>query len=256
MLNHIWTLLINKSVTGSVTGRIGDMPRSVEYREVVLSAGLNSIRRVLFGTNPDFEFLNYRTKQLVTCIIRSALESYAYTFDKRHTYDEAVLDFLPQQNYTPTANLITGSSLNLNTHGQPISPDLNGIMRHSYTLSSDGVNLYLTGLNGFSELITGLVANEQKPLGISGYLFSLSNPNAVQTWIIEFMNKPTASLGTLIANMERVGEPALLELFNPTNEQPYLTFKNIFFNSSDLPLRCAAVALALAYQTEKRRTLS
>lgn len=256
MLNHIWTLLLNKSVTSSVTGRIGDMPRSIEYKEVVLSAGLNSIRRILFGTNPDVEFLNYRTKQLITCVINGALEPYAYTFDSRHTYDEAVLDFLPQQNYIPAAKLITGSSLNLNTHGQPISPDLNGIMRHSYTLSSDGINLYLTGLNGLSDLIIGLAANEQKPLGISGYSFSLSNPNAVQTWIIEFMNKPTVSLGTLMANIEKIGEPALLELFNATNEEPYLTFKNIFFNSSDLPLRCAAVALALAYQTEKRRTLS
>jgi hypothetical protein len=57
-----------------------------------------------------------------------------------------------------------------------------------------------------------------------------------------------------MANVAVVGEPALHELFGITEEEPYTTFRNVFFNSQDLPLKCAAVALALAYQTEKRRT--
>ena len=254
MLNHIWTLLLNDSVSAPVTGRIGELPRDLNYKKVTLPSGLMSVRNSLYGATPDKEMLNYRSKQLLTCVLNSALAAYAFEFDARNTYNENTVDFLNATAYKPEPKLINGvSTLNMNISGSAVAPDASGIMRHSYTVvASDGV-LNLTGLQGLTTTTTGAIANQSYALGISGYSFSLTDPTITQTWLIEFLNKPVVALGTLIANISRVGEPALNELFGITTDEPYNTFKNVFFNSSDLPLQCAAVTLALAYQTEKRR---
>ena len=254
MLNHIWTLLVNESTTASVRGRLGELPQTAGYNKVVLPAGLNSVRRALYGANPDIEMLHYRTNQFIKCVLSSNLQAYAYTFDARNTYNETISDFFGTAAYRPTPQQISGSSaLTMNIHGTPTAPDASGIIRHSYSLTTIGGDVHLTGLNGTTDLITGLTANEQKALGKSGYTFSLSDPAQPQTWLIEFLNKPTAALGTLIANVEVCGETSINELFGITTTEPYSTFRNIFFDSPDLPLRCAAVVLALAYQTESRR---
>jgi len=254
MLNHIWTLLINENVTSSVRGRLGELPQTPGYKKVSLTSGLNSIKRCLYGSRPDLEMLNYRTHQFIKCLLNSSLSSYAYTFDSRNTYDESITDFLGKEVYLPKPKLISGStSLSLNIHGLPVPPDSNGIIRHSYSLITSGNDLILTNLLGISTTITGIAANEQKKLGDSGYLFSLSNPNQTQSWLIEFLNKPTFSLKTLINDISSVGEPALNELFGIAVIEPYITFKNVFFNAQDLPLKCSAVCLALAYRTEEIR---
>ena len=230
MLNHIWTLLVNQPVTAPVNGRLGELPRAVNYKQVLLPAGINSIRRLLFGTTPDAEMLHFRSQQLLTCVLNSTLAPYAFEFDTRHTYNETITDFLSLELYRPAPQLINGTStLGMNIHGSPTT-------------------------NNTTQVFTGLAANEQAPLGISGYSFSLTAPTTAQTWLIEFLNQPTTSLGTIMANIAVVGEPALNELFGITADEPYATFRNIFFDAQDLTLKCAAVTLALAYQTEKRRT--
>lgn len=255
MLNHIWTLLVNQPVTAPVNGRLGELPRAVNYKEVVLPAGISSIRRLLFGTTPDTEMLHFRSQQLLTCVLNSPLASYAFEFDPRHTYDETVTDFLSLELYRPAPRLINGvPTLGMNIHGGPTAPDAKGIIRYSFTLVTDGSVVNLTASNSTTQVFTGLATNEQAPLGISGYSFSLTAPTAAQVWLIEFLNQPTASLGTIMANIAVVGEPALNELFGITADEPYATFRNIFFDARDLTLKCAAVTLALAYQTEKRRT--
>jgi hypothetical protein len=257
MLNHIWTLLLNEDVTASIRGRLGELPQTPGYKKVVLSSGLNSIRRCLYGTNPDIEMLHYRTRQFIKCLLSGRLEPYAYAFDSRHTYNEESTDFFSSSIYRPVPKLISGASnLVMNIHASAAPPDSSGIIRHSYSLTTSGSILYVTGLAGFSQTITSLAANEQRELGKSGYYFSLSDPTQPQIWLVEFINKPVASLGTLMANVAVSGEPAINELFGITDTEPYITFKKIFFESQDLPLKCAAVALALAYQTENKRVIS
>lgn len=254
MLNHLWTLLLNQTVTSPIRGRPGELPQSLGYQQVILPSGISSIRRTLFGAEPDIEMLNYRCRQLLTCVLNSVLEPYAFTFDPRNTYDTQTLEFLGPETYIPVPQRVYGdSALLMNIFGTPTAPDARGRIKHSFTLTAAGTTIDLTGVNALPVTILNLAANERAALGISGYSFSLSNPTASQLWLIEFLNRPTASLGTLMANVAVAGEPALHELFGITKEEPYATFRNIFFDSQDLPLKCAAVALALAYQTEKRR---
>jgi hypothetical protein len=254
MLNHIWTLLVNQSTTAPIRGRLGELPQSVNYKQVPLPSTLGSIRRLLFGAEPDIEMLYYRSQQLLTCVLSSTLAPYAFEFDSRHTYDENIIDFLGLELYRPVPQLISGATtLGMNIHGSPAAPDAKGIIRYSFTLMTNGPVVNLTAANSTTQVFTGLASNEEAPLGISGYSFSLTNPSVAQMWLIEFLNQPTASLGTIIANIAVVGEPALNELFGITADEPYATFRNIFFDAQDLTLKCAAVTLALAYQTEKRR---
>lgn len=257
MLNHIWTLLVNENTSASTRGRLGELPQTPGYSKVALPAGLNSIRRVLYGTNPDIEMLHYRTHQFIKCILSGDLAPHAHTFDPRNTYAEPVSAFFGTDVYAPTPQRISGSStLTMNIHGSPTAPDASGVIRHSYSLTTSGGDIHLTGLGGMKETITGLAANEQKLLGKSGYSFSLSAPSQPQTWLIEFLNKPVASLGTLMANVGVSGEPTIHELFGIIDVEPYSSFKRVFFDAQDLPLKCAAVALALAYQTESRRVIT
>jgi len=255
MLNHIWTLLINNTVTSAVTGRLGDLPQTPGYKSVTLPSSLQNIRRLLFGGQPDPETLNYRTRQLLSCVLNSSLAEFATALDPRHTYDASGSDFFNLELYYPRPQQINGSTTaGMNIHGSPEADDANGIMAYSYTITDNGAaDIYLTGSRNESQALPGLAANEQRRLGKSGYYFSLTAPDAAQTWLVEFVNKPKITLGQIIANVSVAGEPTLLALFGITDEQPFQTFRNIFFDVPDLPLKCAAVALALAYRTEQLR---
>ena len=148
MLNHLWTLLLNQTVTSPIRGRPGELPQSLGYQQVILPSGISSIRRTLFGAEPDIEMLNYRCRQLLTCVLNSVLEPYALTFDPRNTYDTQTLEFLGPETYIPVPQRVYGdSALVMNVFGTPTAPDARGRIKHSFTLTAAGTTIDLTGVN-------------------------------------------------------------------------------------------------------------
>lgn len=79
-------------------------------------------------------------------------------------------------------------------------------------------------------------------------------PGLVARWFVETTAAPEPILPTAISALEMIGEPASIELFGFKNEEPYLTFKNLWFDHP-LPIyRLSGIVLALIYRTEELRS--
>lgn len=250
MVNHIWTLLRNLSAAND--GRPGDMLVSDSYVPVSLTGDLLGVRRVLFGADPDVEMINYRSHQMLSCIMNSQLRDHLFKYGKANTYENRPLDFTERNRYSPTVTKLSGTG-SFRVFGDPTTPDDTGRMRYSLNVSSNGTDGQVTDVKGAVTTVLGLVAGTAYPLGGSGYKYVFDNPGIVQAWHVEGLLAPRRSLGTLIANMEASGENLYLALFGTERVEPYLTYRNAYSNAKETIVRMAALALALATRTEELR---
>ena len=257
MYNHLRTLLINQDGTN----RPGfDFPGEelvpAEYKTTGLPASLQSIRRILFGGDPDRAMLNYRVKQLLSLIQCTELQEFVTQLDPRLTYDIADENTLAMDaTFQPTVE--ANSVGELQFIGSPESPDMSGRSRYVFRVitigdiarvwravpNNDVQDYPLTVVDGLSNAI---------PLEGSGYSAVL-NTAANTTFNIQIFLRPTWDLGQLVPLLERVGEPALDALLGITKVEPYQTFRNLWYDHDELPYRLGAIVLALGYRTEELR---
>lgn len=72
-------------------------------------------------------------------------------------------------------------------------------------------------------------------------------------WRVEAF-APPASVLSILPLLEMMGEPNLLELFGVSNyDQPYATFKNLWFDHPLAAYRLAGFTMAMIYRTEEIR---
>lgn len=87
MINHARTLLLNMPAIGAAI----QTETAAEYvpptfKPVSLSSPLRTLRRVLFGSDPDPRFLNLRVRELMSYLHQTELEEFVYALDQRVTY--------------------------------------------------------------------------------------------------------------------------------------------------------------------------
>jgi len=75
----------------------------------------------------------------------------------------------------------------------------------------------------------------------------------IARWFVETKATPEPILPVAIPGLEMIGEPANLELFGFKNEEPYLTFKNLWLDHPLPVYRLGGIVLALIYRTEELR---
>lgn len=94
---------------------------------------------------------------------------------------------------------------------------------------------------------TGLTVenNEETP--------PLNDGAIVAQWVIETKVNPITFLTTGFPALEMLGEPAFLELFGVGAEEPYNTFKNLWFDHPLPAYKLSGIVLALIYRTEELR---
>lgn len=261
MLNHARTLLMNVTCPSPQAMLYpGDELIAPGFRQLALPTYLNTVRARIYGAAPDRYMRNYRTRQLLALLHAGPLEEFVLALDRRVTYgfdDEALVGnglFLPRVTAVAAAGpplLVTGS---------PAAPDATGRMYHSFAVDVSGANTvgvtgrqpphlastvpYAVGDGGVSERI---------PLPGTGYGFRLRAGDANTSWLVEVLLRPQRDLGQIAADLEGVGEPVLLQLFGVGREEPYLTFRNLWFDQRETPLRLGGLVMALVYRTEERR---
>lgn len=76
----------------------------------------------------------------------------------------------------------------------------------------------------------------------------------VAQWFITLRASPPAVITTLIPTLELLGEPVFLQLFGVNDKEPYVTFKNLWFDHYAPAYRLAGLILAVIYRTEELRT--
>lgn len=97
MINHARTLLLNTTQANAVIRpETGAEYVPADFRPVNLSPPLRTLRRVLFGSDPDVRFLNLRVRELMGYIHQTELAEFVYALDPRVTYwpvqEEAFFD--------------------------------------------------------------------------------------------------------------------------------------------------------------------
>lgn len=257
MYNHGRSLLVNRD--GSAVGNtLGDELTLETFKAVNLGAGQLAIRRILFGSDPDPYMLNYRTRQLLSLIHASPLVEHLLALDPRITYRLDTADYFADAVYKPNVVNLIGEAV-LRVQASPAAPDASGRMWFSTRIdvtSSTTLTVRRNWPIGTTthevDFIGGLT--DQYKLGESGYRFRIQGtPDVGDAWLVEVLNRPMEDLGQLVANLERVGEPALIEVFGLSRDEPYATFRNLWQNHTELPLRLGGLVMALIYSTETRR---
>lgn len=262
MLNHARMLLMNKS-TGALQGfaYLGDEAVAPNYLELDLPSYLLSLRAVLFGTNPDRHFLNYRLRQFLTLIHSTPLVQFVLDLDPRITYSIGTDTTLTDGGrFKPEIIQVSGSLSDvLSVFGSPVGPDSVGRMKHALLIdiiTNESIRVEQR-LPPFQQTILGFAltdgASQPLPLGDSGYSFRLHTTNVGASWLVEVLNRPQWDLGQIVASLGQVGEPVFLQLFGTASVEPYRTFRALWFDQSEMPLRLAALLLAIVYRTEEER---
>lgn len=72
-------------------------------------------------------------------------------------------------------------------------------------------------------------------------------------WSVTVLSRPQSAITTLLPIFEMLGEPVLLELFGVADIEPYVTFKNLWFDHPLPVYRLAGFVLALIYRTDSIR---
>jgi hypothetical protein len=84
---------------------------------------------------------------------------------------------------------------------------------------------------------------------------SLPAPGASNAarWLVDLAVDPPPAITTILPALELIGEPAALELFGVAAEEPYATFKNLWFDHPLPAYRLAGFVLAYIYRLNERR---
>ena len=85
---------------------------------------------------------------------------------------------------------------------------------------------------------------------------SLPDPGAsgAARWLVDLAVDPPPAITTILPALELIGEPAVLELFGVVSEEPYTTFKNLWFDHPLPAYRLAGFVLAYIYRLNERRS--
>lgn len=263
MFNHARNLLLNIAPPSVQTcAYAGDELIDPAFRPVVMTPALTSVRTVLFGANPDRVMLNYRARQILNLLHAGPLVEFITDLDPRITYGFDDEPFLAGSLYAPAIEPLTAVAPDrLRIAGDPQAPDITGRMQHDYAvdvLTTETVQLrrmlpspYAVNISEFALAASGW--SERIKLGMSGYDFSINTTSPGASWRIAFLVRPQYDLGAIAATLTEVGEPTLVELFGTAKEEPYLTFRNLWFDAKDTTLKLGGLLLAWIYRANLRR---
>lgn len=310
MINHARTLLLNQPGKNYTPGFLGEEYTPANYVPVSVPSYVVFPRKILFGTDPDKVFLNFRARELMGLIHATELAEFVYSFDPRVTYwPEDRNEFFS----APTALAINKTAgytrAKIYTQGQPTADNNRGRVFNDYVVQlledsgnisaainsvssfdaatqpltfaaensnlSNKVQVPNSGLSlQFSDLDTvtaesllleefdyELLTQDYSALTLeAGDILPFSAPpvsklvlasdSIMAAWQLQTYARPSPAIKICLPKLELLGEPLFLELFGVRNDiEPYVTFKNIWFDHPAPNYRLAAFVLAMIYRT-------
>lgn len=255
MYNHLRTLLLNQH-PAAPDWAIGEEAVPATFRPVNLPAYLDEVRARLFGVAPDRSMLNYRLAQYTRLLHASALGQYVYDLDPRVTYlGTDRTDLFGTAAFEPAVTQTKGRRP-LVVQGDPAAPDPTGQSYHAYRIEQlDGDTISVgedhpTSKNRLLDLAFAGGLSAPVPLGDSGYVALVPQEAAGTRWQVTFHARPQWDLGQIAAALRVSGEPTLLQLFGAAPAEPFLTFRDLFFDHPELPYRLGGLLLAVAYRSD------
>lgn len=277
MINHVRTLLLNRGKDGAPRTTFGEEYVPPQFVPKQLSPALRRGLTVLFGSNPDRAFLNYRMRQIMLLIHATELEQFVYSLDPRVTY----LPFPASDMFTTgpvtTVTQQAGDATRLFVLGDWAVDEVSGRMEQVWDvemISSTGGNIttrrgtttttpfVVTYSKSLSSpvLLPGspLSIRFYEPVGFIGGEFSDEFSDefnvgvAAQTlprWQIASSSRPTTDFSSVLLSLGRaLGEHGMQEIFPPNAVDPVTTFLRIWQTHQLATYRYAALLLAMAWR--------
>lgn len=103
--------------------------------------------------------------------------------------------------------------------------------------------LITENFNGFDELAL------EAPLGLSlSDLYDI-----IARWYVIVRAYPTPAIVSALPALQKLGEPAFIALFGVDPQEPYRTFRNLWFDHPLAPYKMIGLTLGLIYRTEEFR---
>lgn len=75
----------------------------------------------------------------------------------------------------------------------------------------------------------------------------------IARWLINMQANPSPAITTIMPTLELLGEPIFIDLFGIGDDEPYATFKNLWFDHPLPNYRLAGLTLAFIYRAEEQR---
>lgn len=262
MLNHVRTLLLNREwATAPDPTFFAEEAVPEGFTEINLSSPILAARAMLFGSDPDRQMLNFRLRNFMTLLHASPLVDYVLALDRRFTYKLGGDDLVTDSWFTPTITKLGGAPTDtLEILGSPEAPDPTGRMFHRFIFDvgmggevtvTQSIPPPYTDKSYIYTLPSGL--SDLMKLTSSGYSFRLNTTNVNAAWMVEILNRPQWDMGTILANLDTLSAPTIDALLGITAQEPFATFRRLWFDQKETPLRLGAMLLAVAYRTDARR---
>lgn len=257
MVNHARTLLLNKrGATRPPADYFGEEVVPKHYAPVELPSQLLTVRRALFGGNPDDAGLNYMLWQYMRVLHSTEFVEYVLALGTRITYlhERSLLDaaFGPTVLNNPTALQFIGAPDLGGTSGQLIcSWAIERTAPAAFVIKNLQTGKQETQYPGYANGVT-----DYMPMtGHKDFKVRVFDAYAVESqWVVEYLAKPGIEMDLVsrAAQLNNIGAEARAALF-PTQE-PYKTFSQLWDYHMHMPYKLSGALLSLIYQTEELRS--
>jgi len=261
MFNHARTLLLNSTGANNPGATyLGEELIPANYAALSLNTSLQSIRRHLFGADPDRAMLNYRSYQLLSMLEKTDLQEFVTDLDPRITYEfgpEHV--FVLHDTWEPKVLRVEGTTDHIATiSGASTRPDYTGKLYYQFQLTLNGTAAIMSRETPpiKYDTISYSLTNSLSPafdLYYTGYKIYVNTISTAPRWSISGYLRPQISLSEIVQSLEKAGDPVLTALFGTKSIEPWSTFKNLWYDGSDVMYRLGAITLALIYRTDELR---
>lgn len=271
MINHARNLLMNTS--GNDFQRLGEEVIDPAFvpKDLTRSSAVTAVRRVLFGSNPDAEMLNYRCRQYLSLLHASELADYVTALDSRITYSLSSVDLFHAAGFIPQSETVRSDDAAVVFTGGSVSPpDYTGRMTSRWNVDLTGVTAgpvaavrILRHDNGTATSTNSSVSaagvSEQITLPGSTVSFMLLWPtntplsDTTGSWRFTARRRPELGFAELESAIRLLGE-ATTDLFNRGSSagyaEPFATLYNTWQTHPLLVYRFGALLLALVYKMD------
>ena len=254
--NQARTLLLNVSSVDQPTADFyGQEYVAPGYAAVQLPSGLQTVRRALFGGDPDMAGLNYSVWQYMRILHSTEFAEYVLALDDRITYlnRKSLVDIT----YGP---IVDPDDTALQFAGTPDLGDASGRLIDRWQITRPTpesftiLNYRLGRQETYYPTFVAGVSNYMAMVGHTDYRVRLLEDYAVgSVWQVEYLAAAGAEMDVIsrAAQLSNIGVEAYTELF--PNRDPFKLFKELWERHDLLPYKLSGALLALIYQTEEIR---
>jgi len=250
------TLLLNEDGSTQQSTTIAAEYVPPYYRAVSMNSRLLTVRRALFGSNPDRDGLDYAVWQYMKVLHSTEYEDWITALDSRITYlgRRSLLDV----SYGAS---VSRDGTAFQFVGTPESGGADGRLRETWNIEQIAAGVYrimnmitrraetysVSLHDGFTDFMV-MTGHAEYKVRIQTHLL------AETSWTVEYLAAPGPAMDPVnrAAQAANIGIEAYNELF-PARD-PYKLFKRLWELHSLFPYKMSGYLLALIYRTEEIRS--